>query len=62
MKIQTTDIYTTDPQPYSRDDAWLRAAELQRKYVTRVWRDSQGWRVGYAPKADYLKMREGNKE
>ena len=54
---------TTIDTPFSHSGAWDKAAELQRKgYVTRVWRDASGWRVGYAPKADYLKMREGNKE
>ena len=50
--------YTTDPQPYSHDDAWLKIVpDLQRKgYVTRVWRDASGWRVGYMTREEWREM------
>ena len=46
--------FITDPQPYSHADAWTRAGDLQRKgYVTRVWRDASGWRVGYMTREEW---------
>ena len=51
--------YTTDPQPYSYADVWTRAGDLQRKgYVTRVWRDASGWRVGYMTREEWREMQK----
>ena len=54
---------TTIDTPYSHSGAWDKAAELQRKgYVTRVWRDASGWRVGYMTHQDYERGMEENKK
>ena len=45
---------TTLPESYTYTAAWTRAGDLQRKgYVTRVWRDASGWRVGYMTREEW---------